>query len=690
MDHFQLKFIEEATELISDLEQALLKLESDPDDRETVDRVFRVMHTLKGNSSMFGFDKIGEFTHHLETIYDHVRHGEMALSQEIFNITLSSVDHLGELLRDIELSEPQNKKNHESLLVKVIHVVSNTGKNTSPASNPETEDSFGFFEDPATYHIFFKPDRNIFNNGTNPLYLIDELYTIGQCYAFPDLSDIPSLTEINPVSCYLSWDLILTTYKGENAISDVFIFVEDDCDLQITKLSDKNLLNEAGFIEKIQNLSATKKNSGILEIKTIANEFENSVPTVVLTPLPVTEKKADAKNVTTGAKDNKDNNISSIRVSSDKIDEMMNLVSELVTSQARLSLLVENFQSPELSAIAENIQKLSRQLRDTAFNISLIQIQNIITRFQRLVRDLSQELNKEVDFITEGTETELDKTIIENLTDPLMHILRNSMDHGIEDAATRVKKGKPAKGKIILSAFYSGVYVYIQVKDDGAGIDPEKIKNKAIAKGLISPDSNLSNKELLDLVFLPGFSTASVVTDVSGRGVGMDVVRRKISDIRGEVEIDSEMNAGTTITIKLPLTLSIIDGLLVKVQDTNFILQLSAVNKIYAVSHREIVNAHRNVLVLDGENIPFYYLRDEFGMAGEPEETEQVIIVRYMDNKIGLVIDRVVGEYQAVIKPLGKHYKKQEMISGASILGDGTIALVTDTNKIIKHCSQEK
>lgn len=686
MDHFQLKFIEEASELISDLEKALLKLENNPDDKETIGNVFRVMHTLKGNSSMFGFDKIGEFTHHLETIYDHVRQGKMTLSKEVFNVTLISVDHISELLKDSELSISKNKKIHLNLLTRINAIINNVETEAYVSTNPEENDSFGFFEEPATYHIFFKPKEYIFNNGTNPLYLIDELYSLGQCIVFPNLKNIPDFSEINPLYCYTSWDLILTTYKELNAIHDVFIFVENDCELMITKLADRNLLNEESYIDKLKEIVSSGKNLNLLNIQSIITPIEE----VSTYKNIIHENKSDIKSIANPVKENKESTISSIRVSSAKIDEMMNLVSELVTTQARLSLVVESHQSPELAAIAENMQKLSRQLRDTAFSISLIQIQNLITRFQRLVRDLSQELNKEIDFITEGAETELDKTIIENLTDPIMHILRNSLDHGIEDADTRIKKGKPVKGKILLSAFYSGVYVYIQISDDGAGIDSEKIKNKAISKGIISHDSNLSKKELLDLVFLPGFSTAAVVTDVSGRGVGMDVVRRKINEIRGEVEIDSEINKGTTITIKLPLTLSIIDGLLVKVDDTNFILQLAVVEKIYAISHKEIEKANRNIIVLDGENIPFYYLREEFALGGVIEEVEQIIVVRYLDNKVGLIIDKVVGEYQAVIKPLGKHYKKMEMISGASILGDGTIALVIDTNKIIKHCSYDR
>jgi len=362
----------------------------------------------------------------------------------------------------------------------------------------------------------------------------------------------------------------------------------------------------------------------------------------------------------------------------------MNLVSELVTTQARLSLFAEQNNITGLTAIAENVQKLSRQLRDTAFSIVLIPIENMLTRFQRLVRDLSSELKKDVVFVTEGADTELDKTIIESLSDPLMHIIRNSLDHGIEETQERIKMGKPKQGKITLKAFYSGANVHIMVSDDGAGIDPEKIRDKAISKGIIPPDKKLTKKEILDIIFLPGFSTAKTVTDVSGRGVGMDVVKRKIADIRGEVEVESEVGIGTTITIKLPLTLSIIDGLLVKVVDTDYIIPLSAVDKIYAVEHEKVYETFNNVLVLEGKQVSFFNIRKEFGKPDSTQSIEQVIVVNFDDNRVGLVVDFVIGEYQAVLKPLGKHYKKQEMISGATILGDGSIALVLDTNKIIK------
>lgn len=380
--------------------------------------------------------------------------------------------------------------------------------------------------------------------------------------------------------------------------------------------------------------------------------------------------------------------ISSIRVDSERIDQFMNLVSELVTTQASLALFSKKEQHSELDQINENMQKLTRDLRDLAFTIALIPIEQVVTRFQRLVRDLSKELNKDIDFIIEGTDTELDKNIIECLTDPILHILRNAVDHGIETSEKRKKLGKAEKGKIIFKAFYSGANVHIQIHDDGAGMDSEKIKQKAIEKKLIDPEAQLSKKDILDLTFLPGFTTSKNVTGISGRGVGMDVVKRKIAEIRGAIELDSELNVGTTITIKLPLTLSIIDGLLVSVDTEKYLIPLSAIQKIFPIQHHELVDNFNRTIELDEKLVPYFYLRDEFCVIDDEITNENAILIRYEDKEVALIVDSVIGEYQAVLKTLGKHFKKQEMISGATILGDGSVALVMDTNMLVNNFCQ--
>jgi two-component system chemotaxis sensor kinase CheA len=361
----------------------------------------------------------------------------------------------------------------------------------------------------------------------------------------------------------------------------------------------------------------------------------------------------------------------------------MNLVSELVTTQASLTLFSNKEQHAELDQINENIQKLTRDLRDLAFNIALIPIDQVVTRFQRLVRDLSKELNKEIEFIIEGTDTELDKNIIECLSDPILHILRNAVDHGIETPERRKQLGKPEKGRIVFKAYYSGANVHIQIHDDGAGMDPERIKQKAIENKLISPDSDVSKKDIFELTFHPGLSTSQNVTGISGRGVGMDVVKRKISEIRGTIEIDSEVNVGTTITIKLPLTLSIIDGLLVNVDAEKFLIPLTAIQKIYPIRHELIENNFHRIIELDEEMIPFFNLREEFDIKKDALKDEHAIVISYEEKKVALIVDDVIGEYQAVLKSLGKQYKNQEIVSGATILGDGTVALVLDTNMMV-------
>ncbi len=686
MDNFRKKFIEEATEHINELEKALLQLERDPENKELVEKVFRIMHSLKGGGAMFGFDKISEFTHNLENVYDLVRTGQMYVSKDLLDSTLASVDHLSNLLNDEKIDLPATVEKHKELSTRIENIIamkqfSSEAVKKSKEQDPDNisnSSSAHKEEKISTYYILFQPHESIFDNGTNPLYLLDELSGLGTCMAIPHLNKIPAYNEIDPAKCYVYWEIFLVTKSDVNSITDVFIFVEDECSIDIHKLSEVNLLTNKQFLTRLEELRKENNDIGINALQTFVTKITSAQS--------LKEKKLEERATQTLSKEN---SISSIRVSSEKLDTLMNLVSELVTTQARLTLYAEQGGNTELIAIAENVQKLSRQLRDIAFSIVLIPIENLLTRFQRLVRDLSQELKKEVSFIAEGTDTELDKTIIENLTDPLLHILRNSLDHGIEDPATRMKLGKTRQGTILLKAFYSGANVHIQISDDGAGIDPEKIRLKALSKGLITNDAVLSQKELMDIVFLPGFSTAQNVTDVSGLGVGMDVVRRKIADIRGEVEIESKVNLGTTITIKLPLTLSIIDGLLVKIQDTFYVLPLTSVDKIYAADHTKLVNTFNNLIVLDGQQIPFFYLRGEFGIEDNLISSEQIVVVRYEDKRIGLAVDNVVGEYQAVLKPLGKYYKNQEIISGATILGDGTIALVIDTNKAIKYFSNQ-
>lgn len=652
-------FLAEANELIIDIERCLLEVGRGSDDQENFSAIFRAMHTLKGASGMFGFELIQRLTHHLENIYQDIRDGKRILDGEISDLTFKTLDQLRILLsRSGNSVEPAG---YSDLLETVKAICSEQGTQVNASQTPVAR--FSAVE--STYYIKFIPHQDIIKNGTNPLYLVDDLLVLGTGISLPFFIDLPELHQLTSENSYIGFEVILTTDKPEEEIQTVFLFVEGQCELQIQKLANEDVLKE--FTNESNSLK-NKEAGKVIGIDHIKKSIE----------------KKHAKRVAEIANKALKSKGGNIRVGSDQLDELMNLVSELVTTQARLSLFANNNSSNELSGISENIEKITRRLRDNAFTMSLVPFESIRVRFQRLTAELSKELNKSVEFITEGMETKIDKSIIEKLIDPILHILRNCIDHGIESPQVRAENGKPAKGTLSLKAFYSGSNVVIEISDDGAGINLERIRNKAISRGLITSDSQLTDRELTDLIFLPGFSTASNVTDVSGRGVGMDVVRRNIADIRGEVEVVTVPGKGTRFTIKLPLTLSILDGLLVKIGSTDFILPLSAVIKCHEVPTVQLENAFNHWVTLDGIRTPFIYLRETFGIANAKPVFSQLINVPYNGRTVGLAVDQIVGEYQAVLKPLGNFYAEQDEFSGATILGDGTVALVFDPTRMIK------
>jgi len=673
MEDLKRIYIEEANELLANLETALLSLEENSSDSSHIEQVFRVMHTLKGNSSMFGLTVVSDFVHDLETIYDQVRTELLPLTKKLLDCTLAALDHLKVIIHDSELEEATNKENHYRLINEIAQFLEEDNtKKTSSIEPLEATDTANL----KTYHIFFAPNSDIFDDGTNPLFLLSEITTLGKSKTIPHFKTINSIEEFIPTQCISSWDIFLETTISFKEVMDVFVFVQDNSIIEITEIPFTNLINNKQFTEYISN-SANKairldsKEVLILAESVGTTTSQNKETTIEATALKNTKK-------------GKEKTISSIRIASNKLDELMNLVSELVTTQASLSLYKDSNKTPELEVISENIEKLSRKLRDIAFGMTLVPINNMFGRFQRIIRDTSASLGKEINFLTKGGETELDKAIIEKLTSPLMHILRNSLDHGIETKKERIKLGKPEIGEIIMKAYYSGVFVYIQVSDDGKGIDVEAVRDKAIQRGLMTKEEQLSDKEIFDFIFHSGFSTAKEVTDVSGRGVGMDVVRRNIAEIRGDISIDSFPNKGTTISIKLPLTLSIIDGLLVSIGDIKYIVPLSVVVKCYEVENKEMIDNFNHLLILDGKQVPFVNTREEFGYDVNPEGRSQIIVVNDGEQKVGISIDFIIDEYQAVIKPQGEYYSNQDFVSGATILGDGTVALVLDTHKVIE------
>ncbi len=703
MSNLQEVYLEEAEELFKRIEEALLLLENSPEDSGSlIADVFRSMHTLKGNSGMFGLTKVADFLHNLETLYEKVRSDHSLLSAEIVECTFNSLDHVKKIIYDPELQDEENAEEYKILTAQILNILNHSETVSVDLSTIES------LSGKVSYHIYFQPKKDVFKDGTNPLLLVDELADLGKSkvYAHVDPKMIKETFDIT--ACYTSWSIILVTDKGIDPIRDVFIFVEDSAVIEINEVFDGDLLADPDFHENLPALEHLDEPLSLTNIQDIIEGNVSADPLKMESVKPIVADKvedtssADEKDeVTSTPAESKDTAqsrsqvkklfekgkaASSIRVSSAKLTELMNQVSELVTTQAALALYTKNNFDPTLDAISDNVEKLTRQLRDISFGMTLVQIDNLFSRFQRVIRDLSAQLGKSVRFVTEGGDTELDKTIIENLADPLMHIVRNSLDHGIESKEDRIKAGKPEQGTIKLMSYYSGAKVYIRIEDDGKGMDPEKIKNKAVEKKLISKDDQLSDKEIYDLIFLPGFSTAANITDVSGRGVGMDVVRKNILDLRGDIEVDSKLGKGTSITLGLPLTLSVIDGLLIKAEKTHFIIPLSEISKCFEIPRKQISNEFNQLIVLDGEQVPFLDLRREFKMDMESApETLSVILIQKLGTKIGVCVDSIEGEYQAVLKPVGKYYRNQEFISGATILGDGSLALVLDSYKIVER-----
>ncbi len=688
-------FKEEANDLLGELESALLELEENPEDHELIDRVFRAMHTVKGSGAMFGFDDIATFTHDVETAFDKVRGGEIPVTRELLDLTLAARDHILELLDD----SGGTKAGSESARAIITGLRAITGAaqaapgqaapGAAPGSGPEPEPG-----EPVTYRIRVRPARNIMQFGSNPLTLLAELAEMGACQVAGHVGEVPPLSELEPEGCYLWWDVILSTDKGEDAIRDVFIFVEDECEVQIQVIDTLGALEGDATYKKLGEILVERGDISADDLRKVLGEqprigdmlarsgavSEESVQSALAEQSAVRRMRKDREEQATA---------SSIRVSADKLDYLVDLVGELVIVQAQLTQIVGERGDQDLTSLAEQLERLSDELRDSTLSVRMLPIGTTFSKFRRLVRDLSAELGKQIELTTRGAETELDKTVIERLNDPLVHLLRNSIDHGIELPGIRQEAGKNASGTILLSAEHSGGEVLITIRDDGAGMDPAAIRAKGVERGLIAKDAELSDKEAFGLIFAPGFSTAKQVTSVSGRGVGMDVVKRGIDALRGSIDVDSRRGEGTTITVRLPLTLAIIDGLQVKVGGEYYVIPLSLVEEcVELIRDAQARGREQQVLNLRGEIVPYIRLRQWFEIAGPAPDIEQIVVTDVAGTRIGIVVDNVIGEHQTVIKSLGRVYRDVEGISGATIKGDGSMALILDVPRLVRTVAE--
>jgi len=680
-------FRDEANELLSDLEEALLELEGNPSDMDCIGRVFRALHTIKGSGAMFGFEEIARFTHEVETLFDKVRNKEMALTREMLTLTLLAKDHISILLaRDpaMRLESSDELLNQFRAVMSGSRAAGRTDAD-EPSGSGETQGPGEVAKGdhaPEVYWIRYLPIADTMAGGTHPLSLIKELQEQGGAHVVVHADAIPLLGDIVPENVYMWWDILLNSEFGENAIHDVFIFVEDDGGLDIKKLGDGKV--RAADLANLAEVFQAKKHASFEELGlSLGDQFAQLVKhisTEKLKAQEAREKAAQAKadQVAPGAS-------ASIRVDSSRLDKLVNMVGELVIVQSRLSQVVRGHHDPVLSQIAEDLERLTDEMRDNALSIRMVPFGSTFSGFRRLVRDLSNSLVKEVNFVTEGKDTELDKTVIDKLKDPLMHILRNSIDHGLESAEDRVRLGKSEVGLVKLSARHSSGEVVIEVEDDGKGIDVERVRRKGVERGLIPPDAEIPDKEIFNLIFEPGFSTAQTVSNVSGRGVGMDVVRRSIDSLRGAVQVDSKAGKGTTITVRLPLTLAIIDGLLVRIANESFILPLATVE---ACQERFVTSEdlkELEAMEYMGRMTPCVSLRKMLRVPGKQPRYERIIIAGVDGAYVGLAVDQVVGRQQAVIKSLDETCKNVTWISGTTINGDGGISLILDVPQLVRY-----
>lgn len=750
LDSIKETFIIESSELLDSMEESLLELEKNPDDKEAVHAIFRAAHTIKGSGGMFGYKHIVDFTHVVETMLDKLRKGEGEINSDLIAILLESHDHIENLISlevkqdNATLDETTSKKGKDILdrLVAFFgakaeappqgSLVTENEKNnqnvTTETDQPGASDSVTKSSaqvENNCWHISLRFVEDALRHGLDPVSFISYLKNVGEIENLLTVTDmIPSAEEMDPESLYLGFEIDLKSDTDKETIVKVFEFLEEDCDLAVvpphatigdyadfvSRHSDtldklKQHLYDMGSItgEEMQAIEAFLEDEGSLEVQspvTVEGTMQAETTEIIEPqkaaeePQQTAQAEADAGNTpAAGAAAEKSSNKAideaskkSIRIDAEKLDQLINLVGELVITGANVRQLAEHTHDIELVEATSMMSRLIEEIRESAMNVRMVEIGDTFRRFERVVRDNSRDLGKKIDMKISGGDTELDKTLVEKITDPLVHLVRNSVDHGIETPEKRKESGKPERGNLRLEAFHDTGTIVIEVSDDGAGLNRDKILNKAIERGLASSVNEYTDAEVYQMIFEPGFSTADQVTNLSGRGVGMDVVRRNIESLRGTVEIDSQQGKGTTVRIRLPLTLAIIDGFLVTVGQSNYVVPLDMVLECVEISEEERLGKHGgNFVNLRGEVLPFLRLKDFFLDQGGDSSRENIIVVKFGRQKAGLVVDQLLGEFQTVIKPLGKMFDKLQGISGATILGDGKVALILDVPRLIKH-----
>jgi two-component system, chemotaxis family, sensor kinase CheA len=653
MDSFRERFVGEALDLLSKLEKALLMLEVKPDNTLITEEIFRGLHTLKGSSAMYGFEKVGHLMHLVENVFDKVRDKQIKVDYKIINLSLEVVDFTNKILKLNNDVSPSAIHGYNKLAEQIEQII---GIDKKAIIDNEIKNKENNSDSQHTYFIKFTIDRDFEKRGIQLESMFKELESIGSLILIP----LEENGENNG-----SWEIFVVSKASYIDIEDVFIFLMDI--VHIEKLADENLFLNSAFKLTVQKNAALKKPNDLNELKRIATQ----------------KKKEESKLTYLPAEPVSQLGTNFLKVAAEKLDEQMDLLSELVTAKAELRLIVENEKYRKLFKLVESIDKITNRFRKNILNVRLVQVKTWYVMFLRLVRDISKQLNKNVAFVAEGLETELDKNIIDRLESPLTHLIRNSLDHGIETPEERLKLGKPEKGTIKLKAYHSGSEIAIEIIDDGRGIDKEKIRQKAINKGIFEADVILTDKQIYDLIFLPGFSTAQNLSEVSGRGVGMDVVKKAITQLRGEIDIKSTEGVGTNILIKLPMLLSIMDTLLIRSGEQYFAIPLPEVYKCTQLKSQELELSDNNQLNIEGELIPYINLREVFHINGTLPEKQKLVVIFNSGKHVALTTDEVIGEYQAVLKPFDGYFINNQYFTGASLLADGHMCVIIDTARLL-------
>lgn len=708
-------FIIESRELLEQMEQSLLKIEQSPEDTDLINAIFRAAHTIKGSAGLFGLDHLVAFTHHAENILDKVRAAELHLSRELVVLLFDVCDHLGILIDHIDAGNAPPLETHarsESLIIALKGHAHPTANSNSMNGGEGVESK--------NWHISLRFNADVLRNGMDPIAFIRHLSGLGEIIHVATLvNGVPAAEWMEPEDCYLGFEISYCTDANQTAIENAFEFVREDASIHIlaphcplehyTNLIKKLLNNSPNNLSNNlpNNLSIPNLGEVFIEctsltktewecIQQIINPsqviaFESKVIEIIeiIEAIPEKQKRKQIKEA-------KPQDTALIRVSAEKLDEHINLIGELIIASAGINLVAAKSGAPELLEAASVIHRLVENVRESAMQLRMVQIGATFGKFQRVVRDVSKEIGKDIILEISGAETELDKTVVEKIGDPLTHLVRNAIDHGIESAAVRLERGKPAQGTLRLNAYHDSGSIAIEVSDDGGGLPKKRILAKAIERGLVKPEQILSDNEIHHLIFEPGFSTAEQVNNLSGRGVGMDVVRRNITTLRGTTEIESTEGVGTTIRIRLPLTLAIIDGFLVGVGESSFVIPLEIVHECIELTDQEVKDAQGwDHLNLRGELLPLIHLKrifniSEMGVLLEPVHRENVVVVHCAGRRLGLVVDALQGEYQTVIRPLGEVFEGLEGISGFTILGTGRVALILDVPSLMTHLIQDK